>query len=71
MDYMDDKTKNAFYALHRDSYTDGKKIFNLEQSYIIESDKRRNFICALINKLQKNSLVLFYRREHGQATGLE
>lgn len=67
MDYAEEKTKDAFYSLAKDVNTDGKKVFNLEQNYIIENDKRRNFICKLIERLNKNALVLFYRREHGQA----
>jgi hypothetical protein len=67
MDYIDEKTKDAFRSLARDRNTDGKKVFKLEQNYIIESESRRNFVCKLINKLNKNSLVLFHRREHGQA----
>lgn len=67
MDYADDKTKDAFYNLSRSGSTSGQQVFNLEQNFIIESDKRRNFVCKLIERLTKNALVLFYRREHGQA----
>jgi len=67
MDYIDEKTKDAFKSLAKDPNTDGKKVFNLEQNYIIESESRRNFICKLIGKLNKNALVLFHRREHGTA----
>ena len=64
MDYAPEKVKDAFAQLAKDRGTDGKKLYNLEQNYIIGSDKRRNFICKVISKLNKNALVLFHRREH-------
>lgn len=41
-------------------------LFNLERDFIIENEKRLNFVCRLINKSEKNSLVLFHKIKHGE-----
>ena len=45
---------------------DRKDVFQLEQNYIINSFGRLNFICNVIGKVPRNSLVLFHRIEHGK-----
>lgn len=65
MDYAPDATKQAFAELADNRY-DRKKVFGLECNYIINSDERLNFITNVIEKTTKNSLVLFYRIEHGE-----
>jgi len=66
LDYATEAQKEAFKFLSK-TPEDRKKLFNLEQNFIIESVKRRNFITDIMSKVKKNSLVLFYRIEHGQA----
>lgn len=67
MDYIDEKTKQAFKNLSKDYDIDGNKLFTLEQKFIIENNKRRDLICKFISKLDNNALVLFHRREYGRA----
>lgn len=65
MNYAPETTRTAFSELGNNKY-DKKDVFSLEQNYIINSQDRLNFITGVISKVTKNSLVLFYRREHGQ-----
>jgi superfamily II DNA or RNA helicase len=44
----------------------GKEALELEKSFIHESDKRLNFIKKIIEKCNKNTLVLFHSIEYGQ-----
>lgn len=44
----------------------GKEALELEKSFIHESDKRLNFIKKIIDKCDKNTLVLFHSIEYGQ-----
>ena len=64
MDYAPDATKQAFSELANNKY-DRSKVFGLECNYIINNNERLNFISNVIEKTTKNSLVLFYRIEHG------
>lgn len=64
MDYATSEEKQAFSELYN-SAEGRKKLFQLEQNYIINSQKRLNFITSIISKLNTNTLVLFYRIEHG------
>tara|TARA_A100001037_G_scaffold303591_1_gene337985 strand:- start:5589 stop:7088 length:1500 start_codon:yes stop_codon:yes gene_type:complete len=65
MDYAPDSAKTAFAELALNKY-ENKDVFQLEQNYIINSDARLNFICKVISKIPRNSLVLFHRIEHGK-----
>ena len=65
MNYAADSTKKAFSELANNRY-DRKKVFGLECNYIITSNERLNFITNIIDKTTKNSLVLFYRIDHGE-----
>jgi len=65
LDYIPVKTKQAFRDLSNNENVDGKKIFKLEQDYIIESEVRKKFIVNLLDHLPKNTLVLFHRRNYG------
>ena len=67
MDYVPDSIRKEFHFLASRSPDDRKKVFTMEQQYIIANDKRLVFICSVIAKSKKNSLVLFHRIEHGQA----
>jgi superfamily II DNA or RNA helicase len=64
MNYATSEEKQAFSDLYR-SAEGRKKLFQLEQNYIINSQKRLNFITSIITKFKSNTLVLFYRIEHG------
>lgn len=44
----------------------GKEALDLEKSFIHESDRRLNFIKKIIEKCDKNTLVLFHSIEYGQ-----
>ena len=66
MDYATDEQKEAFYQLSK-SNDDKQRLFSLEQNFTINSKKRLDFITSIISKFKKNSLVLFYRIEHGEA----
>lgn len=68
MDYVSEKKKSEFadaYKLFMRS-KNGKGAFNLEKNFIIENEKRFNFINELICKTTKNTLVLFHRIIYGK-----
>ncbi len=65
MDYAPESAKNAFTEMALNKY-ENKDVFQLEQNYIIQSEPRLNFICKVIGKIPRNSLVLFHRIEHGK-----
>ena len=65
MDYAPPTAKKAFEELALNKY-ENKDVFQLEQNYIINSEPRLNFICKVIGKIPRNSLVLFHRIEHGK-----
>lgn len=65
MDYANQEVRNGLKTLFMRSEEDRKKLLNLEQQYVIQSDIRLNFITDMILKNKKNSLVLFYRIEYG------
>ena len=44
----------------------GKEALDLEKSFIHESEKRLNFIKKIVEKCDKNTLVLFHSIEYGQ-----
>ena len=44
----------------------GKEALELEKSFIHESDKRLNFIKKIVEKCDKNTLILFHSIEYGQ-----
>jgi len=44
----------------------GKEALDLEKSFIHESEKRLNFIKKIVDKCDKNTLVLFHSIEYGQ-----
>jgi len=65
MDYARSEVKEGFKTLFQRSEEDRKRLLNLEQQYVIQSDVRLDFITDMILKNNKNSLVLFYRIEYG------
>ena len=44
----------------------GREALELEKSFIHESDKRLNFIKKIVDKCDKNTLILFHSIEYGQ-----
>ena len=66
MDYASDEQKAAFSFLSKRA-EDRMKLFGLEQNFIIENKARKDFIVKTISKTTQNSLVLFYRIEHGES----
>ena len=65
MDYAPESAKNAFTEMSQNRY-ENKDVFQLEQNYVINSEPRLEFVCKVIGKIPKNSLVLFHRIEHGK-----
>lgn len=61
MDYLDNEVKKKLYDLRNVSADekDGVKLLNLEKDIVRENRKRLVFICDMITKSTKNSLVLF------------
>lgn len=65
MNYAPESAKNAFREMAFNKY-ESKDVFKFEQNYIINSPGRLNFICSIISRVRRNSLVLFHRIEHGK-----
>lgn len=65
MNYAPESAKNAFREMAFNKY-ENKDVFKFEQNYIINSTGRLNFICSIISRVRRNSLVLFHRIEHGK-----
>lgn len=61
LDYLNPKIKKNLYELRNvpGDEKDGAKLLNLEKDTAREDRKRFNYICDMINKATKNSLVLF------------
>jgi superfamily II DNA or RNA helicase len=67
LDYAPDEVKEAFHKLSKNPDPEQrKKVYNLEQNYVIANAARLNMITDIIGKSTKNSLVLFHRIEHGE-----
>ena len=68
IDYVSDAKKeefaNAYAFLMRTKK--GSEAYTLEKNFIIENEKRFNFISDLIGKTTKNTLVLFHRIIYGK-----
>lgn len=45
----------------------GKEVLNFEKKYIQASDKRKQIISKIVERCDKNTLILFHSIEHGQA----
>jgi len=61
LNYMDDDIREKLSEIRkRRTSVDGVKILDIERKLVIESDKRLNYICDLVNKTTKNTLVLFH-----------
>jgi len=65
MNYATDKQRTAFFELSQSKY-DRKDVFSLEQNFVIDNPSRLDFICSVISKVPRNSLVLFHRIDHGR-----
>lgn len=65
MSYATDKQRNAFFELAQSRY-DRKDVFSLEQNFVIDNPSRLDFICNVMGRIPRNSLVLFHRIEHGR-----
>ncbi len=65
MEYATDEQKDAFWNLSR-NFADRKNLFNLEQNFINQSEKRLEFISKVIGKTNSNSLVLFHKIAYGE-----
>ena len=65
MTYAREEVKDGFRTLFQRTEEDRKRLLNLEQNFVIQSEERLEFITDMILKNQKNSLVLFYRIEYG------
>ena len=58
---MDSEVKEKLDEIRkRRTSIDGAKILDIERKLVIESEKRLNYICDLVNKTKKNTLILFH-----------
>lgn len=61
LNYIDSDIKEKLYEIRkRRTSIDGAKILDIERKLVIESEKRLNYVCDLVNKTTKNTLVLFH-----------
>lgn len=68
IDYVSEAKKSEFAEAYKFlmKKKKGSDAFNLEKNFIIENEKRFNFISDLIRKTTKNTLVLFHRIIYGK-----
>lgn len=61
LDYMENEIKEKLYELRKRKSPDmdGAKLLDLERKLAIENKTRFNYVCNLISKVSKNTLVLF------------
>lgn len=61
LNYLDDDIREKLQQIRkRRNSIDGAKILDIERKLVIESDIRLKYICDLVNKTTKNTLVLFH-----------
>ena len=61
LNYMDDETREKLQQIRKRRNTiDGAKILDIERKLVIESNVRLKYICDIVNKTTKNTLVLFH-----------
>jgi len=61
LNYLDEDTRDKLQQIRkRRNSIDGAKILDIERKLVIESDIRLKYICDLVNKTTKNTLVLFH-----------
>lgn len=68
LDYTTDQQKEAFKNAKKECVRTGNggKMYNLENDFVNESEKRFNVIMKLINANQKNTMVLFKNKDYGK-----
>lgn len=68
LNYISDEKKYDLYNAYKllVSNKNGSSAFNLESNFIMDNEKRFNFICNLISKTTKNTLVLFHHIKYGK-----
>ena len=68
LDYTSDQQKDAFKNAKKQlvKVGKGKDMFQLENKYVNESEKRFFIITKLISKTDKNTMVLFKDRDYGK-----
>lgn len=61
LNYLDDDIREKLQQIRkRRTSIDGAKILDIERKLVIESDVRLRYLCDLIMKTSKNTLVLFH-----------
>ena len=66
LNYATDEQKKSFYDLRNITTLDEKTdVFALENNFVINNEKRFNFIIEIISKITKNTMILFHRIEYG------
>ncbi len=61
LQYLEDDRREKLYEIRKRRNTiDGAKILDIERKVVIESDIRLSFICDIVKKTSKNTLVLFH-----------
>ena len=68
LDYVPDAKKNDFKEARKMLVKTGKgkDMFQLENRYVNESEKRLNVIMTLVSHTKKNTMVLFHSVEYGK-----
>lgn len=66
LDYAEDDVRRAFSDLYKQGPEERKKLFNLEQRYIVDNPSRLNMITNIISRSTKSSLVLFHHVDYGE-----
>lgn len=68
LDYTNEQQKEAFKNANKQcrQIGNGGKMFNLENDFVNESEKRFNIIMKLIAATDKNTMVLFKNKDYGK-----
>lgn len=68
LDYTTDQQKEAFKNAKKQCVQSGNgaKMYNLENDFVNESEKRFNVIMKLVSATNKNTMVLFKNKDYGK-----
>ncbi len=68
LDYTSDETKESFAnaTKHLRNASKGTDAFTLEKNFIIENEKRFQYIIGLARRCTKNTLILFHHIDYGK-----
>ena len=66
LQYATDEQLESFFNLSKSKSKEAKDLFNLEKNFIINHERRLDFVCKMVNNRKGNSLVLFHKIEYGE-----